>query len=108
MADDKVTPEIDYTSHNEKTTALHQDHEPELADSDGRRHSVALNIVHNPLKVRIRRRPSSRRALALIGFFFAACYSRTSRQRCQELCNECWDARERRSVRTSRSCSTRS
>lgn len=49
---DKVTPEVEYASHNEKGAAHHQDHEPELADADGRRHSVALNIVHNPLKVR--------------------------------------------------------
>lgn len=48
---DKVTPEVDYASHNEKTAAHLQDHEPELADADGRRRSVALNIVHNPLKV---------------------------------------------------------
>lgn len=48
---DKVTPEAEFASHNEKTAAHQQDHEPELADSDGRRHSVAMNIVHNPLQV---------------------------------------------------------
>ena len=37
-------------SHDEKRMA--QAPEPELADATGRRQSVALNIVENPLKVR--------------------------------------------------------
>lgn len=48
---DKVIPQAEYASHNEKTTAYHKQ-EPELADTEGRRRSVAMNIVHNPLQVR--------------------------------------------------------
>lgn len=36
-------------SHNEKNG--HREPEPEMADASGRRQSVALNVVQNPLKV---------------------------------------------------------
>lgn len=37
-------------SHNEKNTT--RGSEPEMGDASGRRQSVALNVVTNPLKVR--------------------------------------------------------
>lgn len=45
-----MTADVGYATHNEKTSH-HEDSEPELADADGRRRSVAMNIVHNPLQV---------------------------------------------------------
>lgn len=46
---DKAPTEIVDVSHNEKNVAHAS--EPELAETGGRRKSVALNIVENPLKV---------------------------------------------------------
>ncbi|KAN0117717.1 Sugar transporter domain containing protein [Hyaloscypha variabilis] len=47
-----ASPDAGYASHNEssKNEKLAQDPEPEIIDSSGRRKSVALNIVENPLK----------------------------------------------------------
>lgn len=48
---DKLSAEVDNdTTHNEKHT-LHDAKETDLSETAGRRASVALNIVHNPLKV---------------------------------------------------------
>ncbi len=45
---EKGSPDSAYLSHNEKNTT----HQAELANPAGRRQSVALNIIENPLKVR--------------------------------------------------------
>jgi hypothetical protein len=48
-----MEPAPPYNSFNDKTgekTAT-EHHEPDLAETGGRRSSVALNIVQNPLKV---------------------------------------------------------
>jgi len=48
---DKLSAEVDHdTSHNEKHN-LHDTKETDLSETAGRRASVALNIVENPLKV---------------------------------------------------------
>lgn len=46
---EKTSTDMDYS--DEKNGVLKP--EPEMADASGRRQSVALNIVENPLKVRI-------------------------------------------------------
>lgn len=49
---DKVSAEIDNgTSHNEKRPQNFDEKQPDLSETAGRRASVALNIVENPLKV---------------------------------------------------------
>ena len=48
---DKLSAEVDQdASHNEKHN-LHDTKETDLSETAGRRASVALNIVENPLKV---------------------------------------------------------
>jgi len=48
---DKLSAEVEHdTSHNEKHN-LHDTKETDLTEIGGRRASVALNIVENPLKV---------------------------------------------------------
>jgi len=48
---DKLSAEVDQdTTHNEKHT-IHDSKETDLSETAGRRASVALNIVQNPLKV---------------------------------------------------------
>lgn len=50
MNDEKVSAdEVQYVSHNEKNA--NDVSPPDLAEEAGRRGSVALNIVENPLKV---------------------------------------------------------
>jgi len=55
--DEKVSasPDAGYTSHNESSQngneKFAQDTQPDIISSSGRRQSVALNIVENPLKV---------------------------------------------------------
>lgn len=46
---EKASPYVADSSHDEKNAA--QGPTPELANTDGRRKSVALNIVENPLTV---------------------------------------------------------
>jgi hypothetical protein len=48
---DKLSAEVDHdATHNEKHN-IHDTQETDLSETAGRRASVALNIVHNPLKV---------------------------------------------------------
>lgn len=51
MADEKVSTESPNIIHDEKHS-IAEDAQPGLAEQAGRRKSVALNIIHNPLKVR--------------------------------------------------------
>jgi hypothetical protein len=52
-----ASPDAASSSHNEDEKAAVAP-EPQLADSSGRRQSVALNIVENPLKVRLASHPN--------------------------------------------------
>jgi len=81
-----ASPDAGYASHNEssKNEKLAQDPEPEIIDSSGRRKSVALNIVENPLKVSFTSRVAALMMLiliALIAFFQSA-----DRRQCPYLC----------------------
>ena len=49
---EKISSESPSAAHHEKAT-LDTKSEPELTDATARRQSVALNIVHNPLRVSI-------------------------------------------------------
>lgn len=50
---DKLSAEIDNdTSHHEEKKPISDSKEPDLSETAGRRSSVALNIVENPLQVR--------------------------------------------------------
>ena len=44
---------LPYDGHDEKSSETHK---PELSEEGGRRKSVALNIIENPLRVRPRNR----------------------------------------------------
>lgn len=46
--DEKVAPDAAFNSHDEKNV---QPPTPELVETAGRRKSIALNLVENPLKV---------------------------------------------------------
>jgi hypothetical protein len=55
---EKPSEDFAYDAQNEKSSETHKpelpDHKPELSEEGGRRKSVALNIIQNPLKVKLR------------------------------------------------------
>jgi hypothetical protein len=90
---DKLSAEIDNDVHHNEKHQVHEKAGVDLSETAGRRASVALNIVENPLQVSLRsmawlalrpRRCALGRQLMLV--FFPAPISTTDCRRCPCLC----------------------
>jgi hypothetical protein len=80
--------DVVYASHNEQEKPSHAP-EPELVDTTGRRQSVALNIVENPLKVSFASQPAAS-VLTLTLFTLTAHLQRADHHQCPSLCRVAW------------------